>query len=83
MASADKMFDLDAIAAKRRFEADAKRLQELQIIQAELKSLRKGSHIYTRIANGNVFLMTSYENASSDTEKELKSLSHINVNAEA
>ena len=80
MATTDKMSDLDEIAAKRRFEADTKKLRELQIIQAELKSLRKGSHVYTRIANGNVFLMTSHENALSHTEKELKSLSHVNVN---
>jgi len=80
MATTDKAFDVDEIAAKRRFETDTKRLRELQVIQAELKSLHKGSHVYTQIANGNVFLMTSLENALSHTEKELKSLSHINAN---
>jgi len=78
MASTDKTLDLDE-ATKQRFEADTRRLHELEIIQAELKSLRKGSHVYTRIANGNVFLMTSQENALSHTEKELKSLSRVNI----
>ena len=73
----EKVSDLDEMAAKRRFEADAKRLHELQIVSAELKSLRKGSHVYTRIANGNVFLLTTHDKASTHTEKELKSLSHI------
>jgi len=82
MATADEQVcDLDEIVAKRRFDADTKKLHELQIIQAELHSLHKGSHVYTRIANGNVFLMTSYDNVLSHTEKELKSLSHINVNS--
>ena len=72
--------DIDEIAAKRRLEADTKRLHELQVIHAELQSLRKGSQVYTRIGNGNVFLMTSYDIAFSQTEKELKSLSHIRVN---
>jgi len=74
MATVDEM-SVDEIAAKQRTDADRKRLHELQVIRAELQSLRKGSHVYTRIANGNVFLMTSYDNAFSQTEKELKSLS--------
>ena len=78
MTTASKVSDIDEISAKQRIEADAKRKHELQIIQAELKSLRKGSHVYTRIANGNVFLMTSHDNALSHTEKELNSLSHVN-----
>ena len=79
MGTVDEIFNLDEIAAKRRFEADSKRLHELQIIHAELQSLHKGAHVYTRIANGNVFLMTSYDNALSLTEKEMKSLSHVHV----
>jgi len=71
--------NLDEIAAKRRCETDTQRLRELQIICAELQSLPKGSHVYTRIANGNVFLMTSNDSALSHAEKELKSLSHINA----
>ena len=78
MTTASKVSDIGEISAKQRIEADAKRKHELQIIQAKLKSLRKGSHVYTRIANGNVFLMTSHENALSHTEKELNSLSHVN-----
>jgi len=74
MATVDEM-SVDEIAAKQRTDADRKRLHKLQVIRAELQSLRKGSHVYTRIANGNVFLMTSYDNAFSQTEKELKSLS--------
>jgi len=79
MGTVDEISNLDEIAAKRRFEADSKRMHELQIIHAELQSLHKGAHVYTRIANGNVFLMTSYDNALSHTEKEMKSLSHVNV----
>jgi len=70
---------LDEMVAKRRLDTDTKRLHELQIICAELKSLREGSRVYTRIGNGNVFLMTTHDRALTDTEKELKSLSHANV----
>jgi len=70
---------LDKTAAKRRLDTETKRLHELQVICAELKSLREGSHVYTRIANGNVFLMTTHDRALMDTEKELKALSHTNV----
>jgi len=77
----EKVSDLDEMAAKRRLEADTKRLHELQIISAELKSLCKGSRVYSRIANGNVFLMTTHDKASTHTQKELKSLSHINANS--
>jgi len=70
--------DLDEMVAKRHFESDTKKLHELQIISSELKSLHKGSHVYTRIANGNVFLMTTHDKALTHTEKALKSLSHAN-----
>ena len=82
MATVDeKVFNLDEIAAKQHYKAGAKRLRELQVIHAELQSLRRDSHVYTRIANGNVFLLTSRDDALSQTEKELKSLSHIKINS--
>jgi len=82
MANIDEMFSLHEMAARRHLEADTKRLQELRIIRAELQSLRKGSQVYTRIANGNTFLMTSYDDALRCTEKELKSLTNIDVNSQ-
>jgi len=79
MATTDTVFDFDELASKQCLEADSKRLHELQIIHAELKSLHKGSQVYSRIANGNVFLLTSHDSALSNVEKELKSPSHVNI----
>jgi len=79
MSTDEKLPDLVEMVAKRHSEADKRKLHELQIISAELKSLHKGSHVYSRIANGNVFLMTTHDKASTHNEQELKSLSHVKL----